>query len=107
MDYKPYYAKFSAIYDECYNDIEKMMKDKGVDRLEIPCDEDYGYDKVTTYDDYYGCSEEKEVAVVELAYGVLFFENENEHSYEVRDVIRGSNIVDLYDIVYRALYENN
>ena len=78
MDYKPYFAKFNAIWQECYNDIEKMMKENGVDRLEIPFDEDYGYDRVTIYNDYYGYTEDKDVAVVELVFGVLFFYDEEE-----------------------------
>ena len=66
-----------------------------------------GYHKITIINDHYGYSEDKEVAVVDLAYGILFFENENGHSYDVRDCVVGSHIVDLYDIVYRNLYENN
>ena len=44
MQYKNYYASFIAIYDDCYADIVKMMKNKGVTRLELEADEDYGYD---------------------------------------------------------------
>ena len=47
MQYKNYYANFLAIYDECYTDIIEMMNNKGVTRLEIEADEDYGYDRVT------------------------------------------------------------
>jgi hypothetical protein len=107
MQYKNYYASFLAIYDECYADIVKMMKNKGVTRLEIEDDEDYGYDRITIVNEYYGNSEDKEVAVVELVGDDLYFENENEYSYEVNRVVMGQNITDLYDIVYRALYETN
>ena len=107
MQYKNYYASFLAIYDECYADIVKMMKNKGVTRLEIEDDEDYGYDRITIINEYYGNSEDKEVAVVELVGDDLYFENENEYSYEVNRVVMGQNITDLYDIVYRALYETN
>lgn len=107
MPYKNYYASFLAIYDECYADIVKMMKNKGVTRLEIEEDEDYGYDRITIVDEYYGNSEDKEVAVVELVGDDLYFENENEYSYEVNRVVMGQNITDLYDIVYCALYETN
>lgn len=105
MQYRNYYAKFLAIYDECYADIVKMMRNKGVTRLEIEGDEDYGYDRITIVNEYYGNSEDKEVAVVELVGDDLYFENENEYSYEVNRVVMGQNITDLYDIVYRALYE--
>ena len=107
MQYKNYYASFLAIYDECYADIVKMMRNKGVTRLEIEEDEDYGYDRITIVNEYYGNSEDKEVAVVELVGDDLYFENENEYSYEVNRVVMGQNITDLYDIVYRALYETN
>lgn len=107
MQYKNYYASFLAIYEECYADIVKMMKNKGVTRLEIDDDEDYGYDRITIVNEYYGNSEDKEVAVVELVGDDLYFENENEYSYEVNRVVMGQNITDLYDIVYRALYETN
>ena len=107
MQYKNYYASFLAIYDECYADIVKMMKNKSVTRLEIEEDEDYGYDRITIVNEYYGNSEDKEVAVVELVGDDLYFENENEYSYEVNRVVMGQNITDLYDIVYRALYETN
>jgi hypothetical protein len=107
MQYKNYYASFLAIYDECYADIVKMMKNKGVTRLEIEDDEGYGYDRITIINEYYGNSEDKEVAVVELVGDDLYFENENEYSYEVNRVVMGQNITDLYDIVYRALYETN
>jgi hypothetical protein len=107
MQYKNYYASFLAIYDECYADIVKMMKNKGVTRLEIEEDEDYGFDRITIVNEYYGNSEDKEVAVVELIGDDLYFENENEYSYEVNRVVMGQNITDLYDIVYRALYETN
>ncbi len=107
MQYKNYYASFLAIYDECYADIVKMMKNKGVTRLEIEDEEGYGYDRITIVNEYYGNSEDKEVAVVELVGDDLYFENENEHSYEVNRVVMGQNITDLYDIVYRALYETN
>lgn len=107
MQYKNYYASFLAIYDECYADIVKMMKNKGVTRLEIEGDEDYGYDRITIVNEYYGNSEDKEVAVVELVGDDLYFENGNEYSYEVNRVVMGQNITDLYDIVYRALYETN
>ena len=107
MQYKNYYASFLAIYDECYADIVKMMKNKGVTRLEIEEDEDFGYDRITIVNEYYGNSKETEVAVVELEGDDLYFENENEYSYEVNRVVMGQNITDLYDIVYRALYETN
>ena len=107
MQYKNYYASFLAIYDECYADIVKMMRNKGVTRLEIEGDEDYGYDRITIVNEYYGNSEDEEVAVVELVDDDLYFENENEYSYEVNRVVMGQNITDLYDIVYRALYETN
>ena len=107
MQYKNYYASFIAIYDECYADIVKMMKNKGVTRLEIEEDEDFGYDRITIVNEYYGNSEDTEVAVVELVGDYLYFENENEYSYEINRVVMGQNITDLYDIVYRALYETN
>ena len=107
MQYKNYYASFLAIYDECYADIVKMMQSKGITRLEIPYDEDYGYDRITIVNEYYGNSEDKEVAAIELVGDDLYFENENEYSYEVNRVVMGQNITDLYDIVYRALYETN
>lgn len=107
MQYKNYYASFLAIYNECYADIVKMMKNKGVTRLEIDGDDGYGYDRITIVNEYYGNSEDKEVAVVELVGDDLYFENEDEYSYEVNCVVMGQNITDLYDIVYRALYETN
>lgn len=107
MQYKNYYASFLAIYDECYEDIVKMMKNKGVTRLEIEEDDDFGYDRITTKNQYYGNVEEVEVAVVELVGDDLYIENENEYSYEVESVVEGADITNLYDIVYRALYETN
>lgn len=107
MQYKNYYASFLAIYDECYTDIVKMMKNKGVTRLEIEEDENYGYDRISTHNQYYGNEEEHEVSVVELVGDDLYFENENGYSYEVNRVVFGVTITDLYDIVYRALYETN
>lgn len=107
MQYKNYYASFTAIYDECYADIVKMMNDKGVTRLEIEADEDYGYDKVTIRNQFFGNTLEVEVAVVELVGDDLYFENENEYSYAVREAVEGASITDLYGIVYRALYETN
>ena len=56
MQYKNYYASFLAIYDECYADIVKMMKNKGVTRLEIEEDENYGYDRIAIVNEYYGNS---------------------------------------------------
>ena len=107
MNYRNHYARFVAVYWDCYNDIVTMMKNKGVARLEIPDDEDFGYDKVTIRNYYYCNTEEQEVAFVELVGEDLYFENRDEYSYSVRDVVEGLNITDLYDIVYRALYENN
>lgn len=107
MQYRNYYADFLAIYEECYADIIKMMKNKGVTRLEIEEDNDYGYDRITTKNRYYGNVEDVEVAVVELVGDDLYIENENEYSYEVESVVEGASITDLYDIVYRALYETN
>ena len=107
MKYKNYYTSFIAIYDECYADIVEMMNDKGVTRLELEADEDYGYNRVTIRNPYYGNTEEVEVAVVELVGDDLYIENENEYSYIVREVVEGASITDLYDIVYRALYETN
>ena len=107
MQYKNYYASFTAIYDDCYADIVKMMNNKGVTRLELEADEDYGYDRVTIRNQFFGNTLEVEVAVVELIGDVLYFENENEYSYVVREVVEGSSITELYGIVYRALYETN
>lgn len=105
MQYKNYYASFTAIYDECYADIVKMMNNKGVTRLELEEDEDYGYDRVTIRNQLFGNTYEVEVAVVELVGDDLYFENENEYSYVVREAVEGASITNLYDIVYRALYE--
>ena len=107
MQYKNYYASFTAIYDECYADIVKMMNDKGVTRLELKADEDYGYDKVTIRNQFFGNTLEVEVAAVELVGDDLYFENENEYSYAVREAVEGASITDLYGIVYRALYETS
>ena len=107
MQYKNYYASFIAIYDDCYADIVKMMNDKGVTRLELESDEDYGYDKVTIRNQFFGNTLEVEVAVVELIGDDLYFENEDEYSYVVREVVEGVSITELYDIVYRALYETS
>ena len=107
MQYKNYYASFTAIYDECYADIVEMMNDKGVTRLELESDEDYGYDKVTIRNQFFGNTLEVEVAAVELVGDDLYFENENEYSYEVREVVEWAGITALYDIVYRALYETD
>lgn len=107
MQYKNYYENFLAIYDECYADIVKMMNDKGVTRLELEADEDYGYDRVTIRNQFFGNTLEVEVAVVELVGDDLYFENENEYSYAVREAVEGASITDLYGIVYRALYETN
>lgn len=105
MQYKNYYANFIAIYDECYADIVKMMKNKGVTRLELESDEYYGYDRVTIRNQFFGNTLlEVEVAVVELVGDDIYFENENEYSYAVREAVEGASITDLYDIVYRALY---
>lgn len=105
--YRNYYAKFLAIYEECYNDIVAMMQDKGVTRIDNLDDEDYGYDRVTIRSNYYGTCEEMEVAAIALVDDDLYFENEEEGVYNVKDCVEGYNITDLYDIVYRALYENN
>lgn len=105
--YRNYYAKFLAIYEECYNDIVAMMQDKGITRIEGLEDEDYGFDRVTIRNTYYGNCEEKEVAIVGLVGDELYFENEEESVYNVKNCVEGYNITDLYDIVYRALYENN
>lgn len=103
MQYKNYYASFIAIYDDCYADIVKMMKNKGVTRLEIEADE-----YVTICNQWFGNTLlEVEVAVVELIGDDLYFENENEYSYAVREVVEGASITDLYGIVYRTLYETN
>lgn len=107
MQYKNYYANFIAIYDECYADIVKMMNNKGITRLELEADEYYGYDMVTIRNPFYGNTEDVEVAVVELVGDNLYIENKNEYSYIVREVVEGISITDLYDIVYRALYETN
>lgn len=108
MQYKNYYASFTAIYDECYADIVKMMNDKGVTRLELKADEDYGYDKVTIRNQFFGNTLlEVEVSVVELVGDDLYIVNENEYSYAVREAVEGASITDLYGIVYRALYETN
>lgn len=102
MKYKNYYASFIAIYDECYADIVNMMNDKGVTRLEIK--EDI-YNIVSIRNPYYGNTEEVEVEVVEVVGNDLYIENKNGYSYIVREVVEGANITDLYEIVYRALYE--
>lgn len=103
MQYKNYYASFTAIYDECYADIVKMMKNKGVTRLEIEADE-----YVTISNQLFGNTLlEVEVSVVELVGDDLYIVNENEYSYVVREVVEGASITDLYGIVYRALYETN
>ena len=103
MQYKNYYASFIAIYDDCYADIVKMMKNKGVTRLEIEADE-----YVTICNQWFGNTLlEVEVSVVELICDDLYFENENEYSYAVREVVEGASITDLYGIVYRTLYETN
>lgn len=107
MQYNDYYASFIAIYDECYADIVAMMQNKGVTRLEIEEDEDYGYYRVTIRNQLFGNTFEVEVAAVELVGDDLYFENENEYSYAVREAVEGASITDLYDIVYRALYETN
>lgn len=107
MEYKCYYAEFSKLYDEVYAEIVKMMKSKNVRRLEIPYDEDYGCERITIRDKYYGDTEEFEVEVVELYKDEICIENSEEYSHDVRDVLEGSNITDLYDIVWRALFENN
>lgn len=107
MQYKNYYASFIAIYDDCYADIVKMMKNKGVTRLEIEADEDYEYDKVTIRNQFFGNTLEVEVTVVELIGDDLYIENENGYSYVVREVVEGASITDLYGIVYRALYETS
>lgn len=100
MQYKNYYASFIAIYDDCYADIVKMMKNKGVTRLEIEADE-----YVTISNQLFGNTLlEVEVSVVELIGDDLYIENENEYSYLVREVVEGVSITELYDIVYRALY---
>lgn len=106
MEYKCYYAEFSKLYDEVYAEIVKMMKSKNVRRLEIPYDEDCGgYERITIKNKYYGDAEDFEVAVVELYKDEICIENSEEYSHDVRDVLEGSNITDLYDIVWRALYE--
>ena len=105
MQYKNYCASFIAIYDDCYADIVKMMNNKGVTRLEIEADEDYGYDRVTIRNQFFGNTEEVEVAVIELVGDDLYIVNENEYSYVVREEVEGASITNLYDIVYRALYE--
>ena len=106
MQYKNYYASFIAIYDDCYADIIEMMKNKGVTRLELESDEDYGYDRVTIRNQFFGNTLlEVEVSVVELVGDDLYIENENGYSYVVREVVEGASITVLYDIVYRALYE--
>lgn len=103
MQYKNYYASFTAIYDDCYADIVKMMKNKGVTRLEIEADE-----YVTICNQLFGNTLlEVEVSVVELVGDDLYIVNENEYSYAVREVVEGASITDLYGIVYRALYETN
>lgn len=107
MQYKNYYASFTAIYDECYADIVKMMNDKGVTRLEIEVDEDYGYDRVTIRNQFFGNTFKVEVTVVELIGDDLYIENENGYSYVVREVVEWAGITALYDIVYRALYETD
>ena len=107
MQYKNYYASFIAIYDECYADIVKMMNDKGVTRLELKADEDYGYDKVTIRNRFFGNTLEVEVVAVEFVGDDLYIENENEYSYLVREVVEGASITDLYAIVYKALYKTN
>ena len=108
MQYKNYYENFLAIYDECYADIVKMMNNKGVTRLEIEADEDYGYDRVTIRNQFFDNTLlEVEVSAVELIGDDLYIVNENEYSYEVREAVEGASITALYDIVYRALYETN
>lgn len=103
MQYKNYYASFIAIYDDCYADIVKMMNNKGVTRLELEADNDYGYDIVIIRNPFFGNPLEVEVSAVELIGDVLYIENENEYSYVVREAVEGASITELYDIVYRAL----
>ena len=107
MQYKNYYASFTAIYDDCYADIVKMMNNKGITRLELEADEDYGYYKVTIRNQFFGNTLEVEVKVVELIGDDLYIENENGYSYVVREVVEWAGITALYDIVYRALYETD
>ena len=107
MIYINHYAKFMAAYDECYNDIIKMFKNKGIVHLECVEDEGYGYDGITIENPFYGNVEDYYVTEVGIEGDDLYFCDERRNSYDVKRWVEGASITDLYDIVYRALYENN
>jgi hypothetical protein len=107
MEYRNFYSEFLTLYESVYSEIVLMMKKASVTRLELPYDEDYGYDKITIRNEFYGNTDDTEVTLIELVGNDLYFENENEHSYEVSRCVEGAEITTLYDIVYRALFENN
>ena len=107
MGYRNFYSEFLALYESVYSEIVVMMKNTATTRLELTYDEDYGFDKITIRNEFYGNTDDTEVALVELVGDDLYFENESGHSYEVSRCVEGAEITTLYDIVYRALFENN
>lgn len=107
MKHTNYFAEFANVYSKVYNDIIKMMQEKGSNRLELEQDEDYPYEIRIHSDDF--CEAERRFipSVIEIVNGVLWIENEEEDCYEVIFSVLGTEIVSLYELVYSTLYVEN
>lgn len=106
MKHTNYFAEFSNIYSNAYNDIVKMMQEEGITRLELEQDEDYPYE-IRIRDTFTETERTFVPSVIELVDGVLWIENEDEDCYEVVFSVLGTEIVSLYELVYSTLYGEN
>lgn len=106
MKHTNYFAEFSNVYSNAYNDIIKMMQEEGITRLELEQDEDYPWEFRVR--DTFSEEERRFVpTVVEIVDDVLWIENEEEDCYEVIFSVLGTEIVSLYELVYTTLYVEN
>lgn len=106
MKHTNYFAEFANVYDKVYNDIIKMMQEKGLARLELSQDEDYPWEFRVR--ETFSEEECRFIpTVVEIVDGVLWIENEDEDCYEVIFSVLGTEIVSLYELVYTTLYVEN
>lgn len=107
MKHTNYFAEFSNVYSNAYNDIIKMMQEKGIKRLELEQDEDYPYEIRIREDSFCETVRTFVPSIIEIVDGVLWIENEDEDCYEVMFSVLGTEIVSLYELVYTTLYGEN
>lgn len=106
MKHTNYFVEFANVYSKAYNDIQKMMQEEGITRLELEQDEDYPWD-FRVRDTFTETERTFAPSIIELVDGVLWIENEDEDCYEVVFSVLGTEIVSLYELVYTTLYEEN